>query len=100
MPKKDAVCAKAALKEALSMCEDRNLHQIKGSRIILSSTPAILQWFCRENGRSTQYYTTVRRMLKQAHLGREWWSYACRFAGHMMREKVLGRDWPYPLFGQ
>ena len=44
--------------------------------------------------------TTVRRMLKQAHLGREWWSYACRFAGHMMREKVLGREWPHPLFGQ
>ena len=43
--------------------------------------------------------TTVRRMLKQANLGREWWSYACRFAGHMMREKVLGRDWPYSLFG-
>ena len=32
--------------------------------------------------------TTVRRMLKQANLGREWWSYACRFARHMMREKV------------
>ena len=44
--------------------------------------------------------TTVRRVLKQAHLGREWWSYACRFAGHMMREKVLGREWPHPLFGQ
>ena len=36
MPKKDAVCATAALKEALSMCENRNLHQIKGSRIIRS----------------------------------------------------------------
>ena len=44
--------------------------------------------------------TTVRRMLKQANLGREWWSYACRFAGHMMRERVLGREWTYPLFGQ
>ena len=44
--------------------------------------------------------STVRRMLKQAHLDREWWSYACRFAGHMMREKVLGREWPHPLFGQ
>ena len=39
-------------------------------------------------------------MLKQAHLDREWWSYACRFAGHMMREKVLGREGPHPLFGQ
>ena len=36
--------------------------------------------------------STVRRMLKQANLEREWWSYACRFAGHMMREKVLGRQ--------
>ena len=44
--------------------------------------------------------TTVRRMLKQANLGREWWSYACRFAGHVMREKVLGREWPHLLFGQ
>ena len=44
--------------------------------------------------------STVPRMLKQAHLGREWWSYACRFEGHMMREKVLGREWPHPLFGQ
>ena len=35
--------------------------------------------------------TTVRRLLKQAHLDRPWWSYACKFAGHMMREKVLGR---------
>ena len=43
--------------------------------------------------------STVRRMLKQAHLDREWWSYACRFAGHMMRE-VLGGEWPHPLFGQ
>ena len=33
MPKKDAVCAVAALKEALTMCQDRNLHQITGSRI-------------------------------------------------------------------
>ena len=44
--------------------------------------------------------STVRRVLKQAHLGREWWSYACRLAGHLMREKVLGREWPHPLFGQ
>ena len=44
--------------------------------------------------------TTVRRMPKQANLGREWWSYACRFAGHMTREKVLGREWPHLLFGQ
>ena len=29
-PKKDAVCATAALKEALTMCENRNLHQNYG----------------------------------------------------------------------
>ena len=34
MPKKDSVCAVAALKEALTMCQDRNLHQITGSRIV------------------------------------------------------------------
>ena len=34
MPKKDAVCAVAALKEALTMCDNRNLHQIPGSRIV------------------------------------------------------------------
>ena len=33
--------------------------------------------------------TTIRRLLKQAHLDRPWWSDACRFAGHMMREKLL-----------
>ena len=30
--------------------------------------------------------TTAHRMLKQANLGREWWSHACRFA-------VLSREW-------
>ena len=34
MPKKDAVCAVAALKEALAMRENCNLHQITGSRIV------------------------------------------------------------------
>ena len=34
MPKKDAVCAVAARKEALTMCDNRNLHQIPGSRIV------------------------------------------------------------------
>ena len=34
MPKKDAVCAVTALKEALTMCDNRNLHQIPGSRIV------------------------------------------------------------------
>ena len=34
MPKKNAVCATTALKDALAMCENRNLHQITGSRIV------------------------------------------------------------------
>ena len=34
MPKKDAVCAMAALKEAPIMCDNRSLHQITGSRIV------------------------------------------------------------------
>ena len=126
MPKKDAMCAATALKEALIMCDNRNLHQIKGSRvtriqedgggeftnkkvqdlcweknIVLSSSPAHQP---SSNGIAERMVgmlkTTVRRMLKQANLGREWWSYACRFAGHMMRERVLGREWTHPLFGQ
>ena len=127
MPKKDAMCATAALKEALTMCDHRNLHQIKGSRIVRIQadgggefTNQKIQNLCwrrtsychtlqlinqpSSNGIAEQMVgrlkTTVRRMLKQANLGREWWSYACRFAGHTMREKVLGREWPYPLFGQ
>ena len=44
--------------------------------------------------------TTVRRLFRQAHLDHPWWSYACGFARHMMREKVLGRAWTWPLFGQ
>ena len=34
MPKKDAICAVAALKEALTMCDNCNLHQILGSRTV------------------------------------------------------------------
>ena len=115
MPKKDAACPVTALKG-----QDRNLHQIAGSRIVriqaagggeslimlgeehhlvvLSSSSTIFEWYSRANGWHSRGH--CHRMLKQAHLDREWWSYACRFAGHMMREKVLGRDWTYPLFGQ
>ena len=124
MPKKDAACAVAALKEALTLRQDRNLHQITGSRvvriqadggrefsnqklrdlcwrksIILSFSPAHQP---SSNGIAERMVgilkSTVRRVLKQAHLDREWWSYACRFAGHMMREKVLGREWAYLAF--
>ena len=34
MPKKDSVSAPVALKEALTLCQDRNLHQITGLRIV------------------------------------------------------------------
>ena len=34
MSKKDSHCALAAIKEALTLCQDRNLHQITGSRIV------------------------------------------------------------------
>ena len=33
MPKKNSVCAQAAVKEAQTLCHDRNLHQITGSRV-------------------------------------------------------------------
>ena len=86
MPKKDAVCATAALKEALTMCENRNLHQITGSRIVriqadgggefhqpessesmlgqernvvvLSSSSTILQWHSRANGWHAQDHSS------------------------------------------
>ena len=34
MPKKDAACAPAAIKEALSLCQDRSLHQVTGSQVL------------------------------------------------------------------
>ena len=115
MPKKDAVCATAALKEALLMCDNRNLNQIKGSRITRIQadgggefTNKKIQDLCWEKQIILSYSPAhqpssngiAERMV--ANLGREWWSYACRFAGHMMRERerVLGREWTYPLFGQ
>ena len=124
MQKKDAICATAALKEALTMCDNRNLHQIKGSRvtriqadgggeftnkqvrdlcweknIVLSYSPAHQP---SSNGIAERMVgmlkTTVRRMLKQANLGREWWSYACRFAGHMMREREYSEQTGHTLY--
>ena len=44
MPKKDAVCATAALQEALTMCEDRDLYQVKGSRITRDSYSSRWRW--------------------------------------------------------
>ena len=87
MPKKDAMCATNALKEALLMCDNRNLHQIKGSRvtriqadgggeftnkqvrdlcweknIVLSYSPAhqpLFQRHCRENGRNVEDHSST-----------------------------------------
>ena len=124
--KKDAACAVAALKEALTLCQDWNLRQITGSRVARIQadrggefTKQELRDLCWEKNITLSYSpahqpssngiaermvgilkSTVRRMLKQAQLERQWWSYARRFAGHMMREKVLGREWTFPLFGQ
>ena len=108
--KKDAINGLAAVKEALTLCNDRNLHQITGTRITtiqadgarefrnqklkglcfdknitLSSSPAHQP---TSNGIAVRMVlmlkTTVRQLLKQAHLDRPWRSYASRFAGHMM----------------
>ena len=96
MPKKDAVCAVAALKEALTMCENRNLHQILGSRIVRIQadgggefTNQKVRDLCWEKNITLPYSparqpssngiaertvgilkSIVRRMLKQAHLDR------------------------------
>ena len=114
------------IKEALTMCDNRNLHQVTGSRIVQIQADGGGEFanqkvrdLCWEknitpsdspahhpssNGIAERMVgilkSKVHRMLKQAHLEREWWSYACRFAEHMMRQKVLGREWPHPLFGQ
>ena len=84
--KKDAVCATAALQEALTMREDRNLCQIKGSRItriqadgggeftkkkvqdlcwdrqyctvLLTCTSTVFQWHGRAHGGDAQDHRT------------------------------------------
>ena len=104
MPKKDSVSGLAAIKEALTLCQDRNVHQITGSRIVriqadgggkfnnqkfkdlcfdknitLSFSPAHQP---SSNGiaeRMVMLKSTVGELLKQAHLERKWWSYACNF---------------------
>ena len=94
MPKKDSVCAVAALK---AICQDRNLHQITGSRVVRIQadgggefTNPKLRDLCWEKNITLSYCpahqtssngiaermvgilkSTVRRMLKQAHLDRE-----------------------------
>ena len=94
-PKKDAACACTAIKEAPTLCQDRNLHQITGSRvlriqadgggefsneklralcweknIILSFSPAHQP---SSNGIAERMVgvikSTVHRMLQQASLG-------------------------------
>ena len=102
MPKKDAICAVAALKEALTICRDRKWHQITGSRIVRIQadrggefTNQKVRDLCWEKNITLSYSPvhrpssngiaehmvgilkgTVRRMFKLTHLDREWWSYA------------------------
>ena len=82
MPKKDAVCADAALKEALTMCQDRNLHpsrrrrvnsQSKAQRsmlgeehyvVVLSSSSAVLQWHYGACGWHPQKYSPSNAVLR------------------------------------
>ena len=92
MPKKDAPCALAAIKEALTLCQHRNLHQTTGSRIVriqadgkgefnnqklkeLCFDKNIILSFCpahqpSSNGIAERMVgilkSTVRRVLKQA----------------------------------
>ena len=106
-----------------TLCQDRNLHQITGSRIVRiqadgggefnnqklndlcfdnhpvlpTCSSTFIEWNCRENGRYVEEHSPeiVEAGPLRARMGR-----MCKFAGHMMREKVLGRPWQYPLFGQ
>ena len=101
MPKRDAASGLAAVKEALILRNDRNLRQITGSRITRLKADGGGEF---NNGIAERKVgmlkISVRRLLKEAHLHRPWWSYACRGAGHMMREEVWGRPVDWPLFGQ
>ena len=126
VPRKDAITVLNAIQEAMAVCADRGLLQIVGSRItwieadrggefnnpklrddcddkeiVLTFSPAHQPSSNRKADRIVGLLkTTVKRMLKQAHLDRPWWSHACRTAGRMMRARVLGRPWNWPLFGQ
>ena len=66
MPKKDAVCATAALKEALLMCENRNLHQIMGSRITRIQANKKVQDLCWEKNIILSYSPAHRNRLPMA----------------------------------
>ena len=124
--KKDAVSGFAAIKEAFTLCNDCNSPQITGSRITRIQAEGggefnsqKLKELCFEKNIVLSFSpshqpsskgiaermvgmlkTTVSRLLTQAHLERQWWSYACKVARHMMRDKILGRTWTWPLFGQ
>ena len=64
MPKKDAMCAVTALKEALLMCDNRNLHQIKGSRVPASRQMEVVNSPTRRFkiyvGRRILFYLTLQ----------------------------------------
>ena len=103
MLKKDAVSGLTAVKEALTLCNDCNLRQITGSRIVRIQADGggefnnqKLKDLCFDKNITLSFSPSpARRLLKQAHLERQW-SCACKFAEHMMREKVLGRPWTRP----
>ena len=126
IPCKDASTVLRAIQDAMSLMGSRQLVQIPGNRIVRIQGDGggefnneKLKSYCQEIGVQLTFSpahqpssngiaermvglckTAVRRLLKQAQLEATWWSYACRTSARMMREKVLGRIWKYPLFGQ
>ena len=126
IPRKDAATVLKAVQDAMSLMGSRQLVQIPGSRIVRIQGDGggefnneKLKSYCQEIGVQLTFSpahqpssngiaermvglckTAVRRLLKQAQLEAAWWSYACRMSARMMREKVVGRIWKYPLFGQ
>ena len=93
MPKKDAVSGLAATKEALALRNDRNLHQITGSRItrIQADGGGSIIRRSRTCALTRTLPFPSHLLISHLNLERPRWSYACGFAGHITREKVLRR---------
>ena len=76
------------------LCFDKN--------IVLSFSPAhehaVFEWHCRENGWNAQDYSSATSEASSP--GQDTMVICGEFAGHMTREKVLGRIWSWPLLGQ
>ena len=86
MLKKDAVSGLAAVKEAFTLRNDRNVHEVTGSQKLKDlcfdkniTLSFLLVHQPSSNGIAERMVgmlkTTVRRLPKQAHLDRQWWSY-------------------------